>query len=142
MRSLPSLTILVSLALAGCDADPVAPMAREYLLVSIGHRPLPAHPSDNLNLLLAESILTFTSSGRGEERTVTLVRDSDDPAGRLIAATRTFRYQMAEDWIEITFDCFEPVSCTAPPHLAGRRVGSTLRFDQTPGRAPYRYQAR
>ncbi|MDX2061388.1 MAG: hypothetical protein SFV24_26485 [Gemmatimonadales bacterium] len=142
MRALPSLTILVSLALTSCDADPVAPMAREYLLVSIGFRPLPAHPSDDPNRLLAESILTFTSSGRGEERALTLVRDSDDPAGRLIAATRTFRYQVAEDWIEITFDCLEPESCIAPPHLAGRRVGSTLRFDQTPGRAPYRYQAR
>ncbi len=142
MRSTPSLTILVSLAVAGCATDPLGPMAREYMLISIGDRALPAYPTDDPNLQLASSFLTFTTSTRGEERALTLVRSADDPVGRLMPSSRAFSYQVAEDRIEITFDCFHPTACIAPPHLAGRRIGPTLRFDQTLGRGPYQYQAR
>ena len=123
----------------GCG-DPVEPLAFEdYVLRTIDGDPLPAVFIDNA--AVATWILTDTlhlvEDGTGWRRTLTLlVIPGGNPSERLSSLETPLTHRVVSGRVEIELACEDTASCIAPPHLAGDRTPSGLRFDVALGRVP------
>lgn len=134
------IPLALALAPAACGDSPSAPAyAAErsvYALRSMAGQQLPAvaTTSPGARFTFRADTITLESDGRGTQVTRVLV-ETDQAAPMEERWVAHFRYELRGDRFTVSFVCPpDPISsCVAPPHLAGRLAGASLRLDRALG---------